>query len=107
MCTSKHPLQFVNNQAELKENIAHFNAECRNFMARALPLIRQAEYWLYDEDNDVFGASKFVAYAQMNFNFYEEAVRGLSAGRVSVATQHGATSRKSSKRRSKLINTLL
>ena len=70
-------LDFVNKQHnginEIRANISHFNQEAKassnNYRARNL--LRVTTYWLYNEQTDTFGPSKFVGFRSMTFECYD------------------------------------
>lgn len=69
-------MPFAESAAEIRENLERFNLESPNFRARTVQLLKQAQYWVYDEDPDLFCPSKFAAYTGMDFQGYERAVSG-------------------------------
>lgn len=42
--------------------------------------MHQTTYWVYDEEHDRFGPSKFVGYEDMDFELYDAALRGAITG---------------------------
>lgn len=73
-------LMRVKSRAEIKESIYQFNAGAQSFPERARNLLRQTTYWIFDEEDTVFGPSKFVGFANMNFPRYEQALGGHTSG---------------------------
>src|ERR1035441_9715735 len=73
-------LAFAESMAELRENLDRFNAASNVHLDRALSLISQSQYWVYDDASDQFAPSKFSAYANMSFARYEKAVAGDRGG---------------------------
>jgi hypothetical protein len=65
---------------DLKENLARLNAEAGRYAARALNILSQTIYWVYDEERDQFGPSKFLGYAAMDFDLYDQALRNEVTG---------------------------
>ena len=70
-------LDLVNKQHnginEIRANISYFNQEAKvssnNYRARNL--LRTTTYWLYDEETNGFGPSKFVGFKSMTFECYD------------------------------------
>jgi len=86
----KCTLDFVNKQHnginEIRANISHFNQEAKassnNYRARNL--LRTTRYWLYDEETNAFGPSKFVGFNSMTFecyNYWVEKAKKNSPGK--------------------------
>lgn len=73
-------LVLVATPEQVRQSLARFNAEATNFPARALSLLRQTTYWVYDDDTERFGPAKYVGFADMSFTRYEEAVKGRYTG---------------------------
>ena len=49
---------------------------------RAVKILRQTTYWVYDPDSDCFGPGKFVGYRNMTWNRYEAALAGHFSGAI-------------------------
>jgi hypothetical protein len=73
-------LVFVTTSDEVRRSLIRFNSESKKFPARALSLLRQTTYWVYDDDSDSFGPAKFVGFDDMSLARYEEAVNGRHTG---------------------------
>lgn len=67
-------LQLVSDKEQIRQNISEFNTQARSNHGRALSILRQTTYWIYDEEECVFGPNKFVGYQNMNFETYERAL---------------------------------
>jgi hypothetical protein len=65
---------------DLKDNLATFNADASNYAARAMSILHQTTYWVYEEERDQFGPSKFLGYAAMDFALYDQALRNKAIG---------------------------
>jgi hypothetical protein len=83
-------LFFAESATAIGENVARFNLACGQHIKRAVSLVRQCKYWIYDEASGKFAPSKFSAYEGMDFLRYERAV----AGKTSQAHFDGASARK-------------
>ena len=70
----------VATSEQVRQSLIRFNAEAKRFPARALKLLRQTTYWVYDDDSENFGPAKFVGFADMSFAKYEEAVNQHHTG---------------------------
>jgi Protein NO VEIN, C-terminal/EVE domain len=73
-------LVFATTSDEVRRSLIRFNSEAKKFPARALSLLHQTTYWVYDDDSDSFGPAKFVGFDDMSFASYEEAVNGRHTG---------------------------
>jgi hypothetical protein len=73
-------LVLVATSDEVRQSLTRFNSEAKRFRDRALSLLHQTTYWVYDDDSDSFGPSKFVGFDDMSFAKYEEAVNGRHTG---------------------------
>jgi len=67
-------LEFVKNKEEIRQSLTNFNKQARDYQDRACLLVRQTTYWVYDPRQDAFGPNKFVAYKNMTFSRYENAL---------------------------------
>lgn len=65
---------------QVRRNIATFNAEANQASARAVSILHQTSYWVFDEESGLFGPSKFVGYSGMNFQLYERALHEETSG---------------------------
>lgn len=72
-CTLDLVSSQYNGINEIRANIRNFNREAKtssnNYRARNL--LRVTTYWLYDEETDAFGPSKFVGFRSMTFECYD------------------------------------
>jgi hypothetical protein len=73
-------LRFVANVGELRECVAAFNSSTKTNRDRSLNMLRQTSYWVFDENTQSFGPSKFVGFSKMTFEEYESAVKGDWSG---------------------------
>lgn len=73
-------LVFVTTSEQVRQSVTRFNAEAKRFPARALSLLHQTTYWVYDDDSESFGPAKYVGFADMSFAKYEEAVNHRHTG---------------------------
>lgn len=69
-------LALVQSPNAIKQNLQLFNSDSQNYPYRALTVMQQTTYWIYDDDLGLFSPSKFSAYEDMNFDRYEQALRG-------------------------------
>lgn len=60
-------LRTVEQPAEIRAVLQTFNAGARDAAARSLRILAQTSYWVFDPESRMFGPSKFVGYADMNF----------------------------------------
>lgn len=72
-CTLNLVTKQYNEINEIRANIRCFNREAtvssNNYRARNL--LRRPTYWLYDEETNAFGPSKFVGFKSMTFECYD------------------------------------
>lgn len=73
-------LVLVRTSDDVRLSLIKFNSEAKRFRDRALSLLRQTTYWVYDDDSESFGPAKFVGFDDMSFTYYEEAVSGRHTG---------------------------
>jgi len=73
-------LEAVASEAEIRENIRRFARDAPAASLRALSLIRQTSFWVFDRDSGTFGPSKFVGYSRMTLARYDAAVAGTRSG---------------------------
>src|SRR4029077_15408326 len=73
-------LVLVATSEQVKQSLIRFNAEAKRFPARALSLLRQTTYWVYDDDSETFGPAKYVGFSDMSFGKYEESVNHHHTG---------------------------
>ncbi|MFZ0798089.1 MAG: EVE domain-containing protein [Terriglobales bacterium] len=87
-------LVLVTASDEVRQSLARFNSEAKQFRDRALSLLHQTTYWVYDNDSESFGPAKFVGFDDMSFAKYEEAVNGRHTGAPfdGFATRHAIES---------------
>jgi hypothetical protein len=57
-----------------------FESEATHFYDRAVRLLRETIYWVYDPATESFGPSKFVGFTEMSFDRYLRALEGDSEG---------------------------
>ena len=65
---------------DVKQSLIQFNSEAKRVPARALSLLNQTTYWVYDDDSGNFGPAKFVGFGDMSFSKYEEAANHRHTG---------------------------
>jgi len=73
-------LEFTRNAEEIRRSLTSFNKQARDYQERARLLARHTTYWVYDPRQDAFGPNKFVAYKNMTFSRYKNALHGTSCG---------------------------
>ena len=73
-------LVLVQTSNDVKQSLIKFNSEAQQFRDRALALLHQTTYWVYDDNSESFGPAKFVGFDKMSFAEYEEAVNGRHTG---------------------------
>jgi serine/threonine protein kinase len=73
-------LRLVRAASEVRASLYTFNGQAMANSARALKILRQTSYWIYDRGQDAFGPSKFVGYVGMDFAAYEKATSGEAVG---------------------------
>ena len=73
-------LELVDNVLEVRQNIRRFHRDLPANHERALQLVIQTSYWVYDPESDSFGPSKFVGFKRMSFADYIRADNNLSTG---------------------------
>jgi hypothetical protein len=60
-------LVLVTTSDEVRQSLTRFNSEAKQFRDRALSLLHQTTYWVYDDDSEQFGPAKFVGFDDMSF----------------------------------------
>jgi hypothetical protein len=73
-------LTLVRNSSEIRSSLGSFVRGVSQNTERAQLLAAQTMYWVYDADGDTFGPSKFVGFAKMNFEVYEQAIQHQTTG---------------------------
>ena len=73
-------LEFSRDPEEFRRSLVSFNNQAGFHGERGRLLVRQTTYWVYDTRQGVFGPNKFVAYKNMTFDRYENALRGNFCG---------------------------
>lgn len=69
-------LEFASDREAIRQSLITFNNEADSYHDRACVLARQTTYWVYDYRQNAFGPNKFVAYRNMTFDRYENALHG-------------------------------
>ncbi|MDO8717085.1 MAG: hypothetical protein Q7J73_09835 [Dehalococcoidales bacterium] len=69
-------LEFVRSIEDIRRAFITFSNEAGVHQERVGKLARQTIYWVYEARRDKFGANKFVAYKNMTFDRYENALQG-------------------------------
>ena len=77
---AKVVLKTVETPRQVRESVRAFMDESSGSQARALNLVRQTQYWVYDVEEGMFGPGKFVGYSEMDFGKYERAVKDQATG---------------------------
>lgn len=72
-------LQLVTTENQVKNSLVNFSKIRNSTAYRALTLIRQARYFVYDPQIG-FGPGKFVGFAGMTHAKYEEAIKAQANG---------------------------
>jgi hypothetical protein len=87
-------LVFVATPEQVRQSLTRFNAEAKRFPARALSLLHQTTYWVYDVDSETFGPAKYIGFADMSFAKFEDAVNRRHTGAPfdGFATRHAIES---------------
>jgi hypothetical protein len=65
-------LQFVETTDEVRQNLRRFVVAATLYRTRFLEIAKRNWYWVYDQDEDEFGPSLFLAYRNMTVERYEE-----------------------------------
>ena len=73
-------LALVESRTQLRQAITAFNIEAKVHRDRTQKILSQTTYWVWDADSEVFGPSKFVGFRGLDFDGYEAATQGQSAG---------------------------
>lgn len=69
-------LEFNRGSEEIRQSLLSFNNQAGSHRERGCSLVRQTTYWVYDARQRAFGPNKFVAYRNMTFDRYENALHG-------------------------------
>ena len=80
--------EFCTSVEAIRKSIRAFNEQGGDHPVRAGALLRQTHYWVYDPEQEAFGPSKFVAFADVDFRRYEASIRNELGG---AAFNGGAT----------------
>jgi hypothetical protein len=73
-------LRLVVSPAEVRRATWQFNAGAKDSKQLALDIVRRTDYWVYDRENEMFGPAKFVGFAHMEFESYQQARDGKLTG---------------------------
>jgi len=73
-------LKLVEKYEDIKASVDLFNRDLQENEDLARHIVRSATYWVYDPITESFGASKFVAFIDMNFSDYARARKSDSTG---------------------------
>lgn len=73
-------LEFVKDMGQIRQALVYFNMQAASHRDRVYNLMRQTQYWVYDAKMDKFAPNKFVAYKNMTFERYENALYGAFVG---------------------------
>ena len=68
-------LNLVKTSDQIRESLAVYVSEARAHSPRALLLLRQTTYFVYDDDEGSFGPSKYVGFVGMSLQKYEQALK--------------------------------
>jgi hypothetical protein len=87
-------LRLVASPAEVRGATWQFNAGAKDWKELALDLARRTDYWVFDSGDEMFGPAKFVGFAHMEFESYQQARDGkLTGDRFDGHTTMNALSR--------------
>jgi len=78
--TQRRGLEFAHSISSIRRNLNAYNNQFQRHPLRALKIVRQTTYWVFDPDSGLFGPSKFLAYRNMDFERYEKALAGKLTG---------------------------
>jgi hypothetical protein len=70
----------VLSSSQISAVVSQFNNEAVENGERTRRLVTGTTYWVYDSNTENFGPSKFVGFADMNFEKYEVAISGNWTG---------------------------
>jgi hypothetical protein len=73
-------LQTVADPQQVGASLLNFNRQAVANPDRARSILRQTTYWVYHPASGMFGPGKFVGYMDMDFQGYDQANLGNSAG---------------------------
>ncbi len=73
-------IDFVADDAAILTSLKEFNADAPRFRELAWDMIRRTQYWVYDAPTNAFGPSKFVGFAGMTYDLYQQARDGKTTG---------------------------
>ena len=68
-------LKLIQNKLDLLSSLEVFNNQAKQYKELAIGLLRKTEYWVYDPNTKNFGPSKFIAFNNMDFFNYAQAVK--------------------------------
>jgi hypothetical protein len=71
---SSYILRTVEDAQEIGQSVLNFNQKARANSDRAKNILHQTTYWVFHPSSGMFGPGKFVGYADMYFDRYEEAL---------------------------------
>ena len=71
---SRSKLEFANRE-EVKRNVIEFNKNTPEFDDVKKKLVKQAIYFVYDQENELFAPVKFSAFKNMSIDFYRDCQR--------------------------------
>jgi hypothetical protein len=69
-------LQPVSAEDDIRENVRRFNRDATDYETLATTIVRRTKYWVFDEDENNFGPSKFAGLCDMTFDRYEAGLAG-------------------------------
>lgn len=69
-------LERVKTRAEIRQSLLNFNLGAATNKHLVSKLASRTEYWVYDQQSGQFGPNKFVAYRNMTFAAYQDAING-------------------------------
>lgn len=70
---NSNAISIVQGKKALRRSIAQFHAMAQNNQDLAIDLIRKSSYFVFDPEQQCYGASKFVAWTGMNEDLYQKA----------------------------------
>lgn len=73
-------LAFAHSISSIRRNLNTYNNQSQRHPLRALKIVRQTTYWVFDPGSGLFGPSKFLGYREMDFDRYEKALTGTGGG---------------------------
>lgn len=60
----------VDSALQVRSNVSRFNRDCSAFLEPARKLVRRAEHWVWDPDDNAFAPAKFAGFNSMTFTTY-------------------------------------